>query len=567
MKLLKLSSSSPTFRSVIFEPQGLTLILGDGAHRIDHQEGDSNGVGKTLALKLVHHCLGAQKPPKVIASDTPNWIFNLDIEVGKSHHRITRSGDGKTIALDEKTIKIGTLREWLNEHGGFSLPESSPYSFRALFPRFARRDAADCISPWSVSEETPSQALQRTLYLLGANDELARRKEHLKNELDRLRKELKLFNSSPSIRDVFTAGHKPAFRLRELADQIPKLRDELARFVVAEDFREREKEMEFLTTQLRDIAESISLKEYELVGVRESKTQQSDITKDELLSLYTGLEDIFQPSVLRHLEDVEMFQRTLTTNRNQRLATEETRLALELRKLAQHSERLSLRRSGLIEKMNGRRALDDYAAMSRTLASLEEEQIRLETFVQFDQTTKQRVLAIRAEMVQQDAIAMRYVQAEPLAEFDVRYRALINSLYPEATAGIGLSNNDGQNKMRFNLEVLVQGQDSDGIGNARILCFDWLVFTAGLRNDLGCLWHDNRLFADLDPKPRASWFSTVLRAPVLENRQYIASLNSENFASMAPHLPPQELEALKKRVALTLQGDKDSNRLMGVRFG
>ncbi len=567
MKLIKLSSNRPSFRSIYFRPQGLTLILGDGAHSSDHQEGDSNGVGKTLALRLVHHCLGGQRPPKAVAADAPDWMFSLDVASRNSIHRIERSGDGKIIALDEKPIKLSQLREWLNERGGFRLPEESPYSFRSLFSRFARQDAEDCVNPVATSGETPSQSLQRTLYLLGANDELARRKEQLKNQLDRYRNELKLFNDTPSIRDVFTAGHKPTFRLRELADQIPNLEKELEQFVVAEDYREMEAEVDSITMDLRELSDSLSLKEYELAGIREAKIQRSDITKDELLSLYSGLQQIFQPEILRHFEEVEAFQIALVTNRAERLAREESRVSADLDAFRNRARSLELKRIEINERMNGKRALEEYASISRRLAALEEERNRLQSYVEFDQVTKQKVQAVRTEMVEQDALSLRYAQSEPLSELDARYRTLINALYADATAGIGLFNNDGQNKLRFNLEVVVQGQDSDGISNARILCFDWLLFTAGRANELGFLWHDNRLFADLDPKPRAAWFSEMLKSASISGRQYIASLNSENFSSMTPNLPAADVALLKESVVLTLQGDKDSNRLMGVRFG
>lgn len=567
MKLVKLSANRASFRPVNFRPSGLTLILGDGAHSSDHQEGDSNGVGKTLALRLIHHCLGGQKPPKAIATDAPDWWFRLDISVGESSHRIERTGDGKNIAFDEREIKLGELRDWLAMHGGFDLPEESPYSFRNLFPRFSRPDATDCVNPVALSSETPSQSLQRTLYLLNGNDELAWRKEQLKNELDRYRNELKLFNDTPTIRDVFTAGHKPAFRLRELAEQIPRLQQELNKFVVAEDYREMESTVDSITRELRELSDRINLKEFELAGIREAKVQKTDITKDELLALYGGMESIFQPNVLRHFEEVEAFQIALVTNRAERLFNEERRLSWEADDLKFQVDLLQKDRDEVVERMNGKRALEEYAAISRNLAALEEERRRLESYVQFDQLTKQSMLAVRAKMVEQDAIALQYAQSEPLSEFDVRYRDLVHSLYPDATAGIALSNNDGLNKLRFNLDVVVQGQDSDGISNARVLCFDWLMFTGGRRNSLGFIWHDNRLFADLDPKPRAAWFSGILGSKMLLERQYIASLNSENFASMTPNLTSEHVSQMEESIVLILQGDKDSNRLMGVRFG
>jgi len=336
---------------------------------------------------------------------------------------------------------------------------------------------------------------------------------------------------------------------------------------VAEDHREMELHLNTATRDIRELAETVSLKEYELAGIREAKVQRSDITKEELLSLYSGIEKVFRTEVLRHFDEVEAFQVALVTNRAARLLREETRLTTEIVDLKIRSESLEGTRNDLRQRMNGKRTLDEYATISRTLATLEEEKRRLESFVQFEQVAKQKMQAVRLEMVNQDAVALQYAQSEPLSSLDAKYRALIHLLYPEATAGIALSNNDGANKLRFGLDVIVQGQDSDGISNARILCFDWLLFTAGRPNTLGFLWHDNRLFADLDPKPRAAWFAEMLKAKALSDRQYIASLNSENFSSMTSNLSAAEVSLMEKSVVLTLQGDKDSNRLMGVRFG
>ena len=81
------------------------------------------------------------------------------------------------------------------------------------------------------------------------------------------------------------------------------------------------------------------------------------------------------------------------------------------------------------------------------------------------------------------------------------------------------------------------------------------------------MWHDNRLFADLDPKPRASWFSAVFDEFGYGDHQYIASLNSENYSSMLSLLPEENQKRIRESVVITLRGDKDSNRLMGMRFG
>ncbi|WP_368087252.1 DUF2326 domain-containing protein [Marinobacter sp. AC-23] len=50
-------------------------------------------------------------------------------------------------------------------------------------------------------------------------------------------------------------------------------------------------------------------------------------------------------------------------------------------------------------------------------------------------------------------------------------------------------------------------------------------------------------------------------------KQYIASLNTENFDAMLAHLSDSAQADLKQRVAVTLRGDDPKNKLLGIRFG
>ena len=132
MRLIELSCDNPKFRKLLFNKEGLTLIVGDGP--LDKtKEGSSNGVGKTLALGLVHHCLGANADPR-LAATVPNWNFQLTIEVNGQEHVIQRSGDGKKLFLNSRIISLGDLKDWLAGTGAFHLDPSAPLlTFRSLF--------------------------------------------------------------------------------------------------------------------------------------------------------------------------------------------------------------------------------------------------------------------------------------------------------------------------------------------------------------------------------------------------------------------------------------------------
>lgn len=564
MRIVRLSSSESSFRELRFREKGVSLILGDGEHVAGRQDGDSNGVGKTLALRLIHHCLGADKPPPALASVAAEWWFYLDVRIGGRDFRIARKGDGSKIALNEKEIRIKPFREWLNQYGGF---ESDVHSFRSLFPRFARRSQEDSASPVALEKELPHEALQRTLYLLNVDEVLSRRKVELKERLDALKDEVKLLKKSSIFRDVFKAGQRPESRLKELGAESDILRANLQSFEVSEDYRNIEDQANQLTSELRAISEEIHLLKFELDGVKDAQQRRVDITRNDLLSLYEGLGQIFRPEALRHFQQVEDFQKALVSNREHRLMKDEIRIREEIDNLEASESSKSTARAMLLQHIAGKRALDEYVSLTMKLAGLEEERKRLQSFVDLEKDKAKELQIVKSAMVYQDELALRYSQSDPLDDLDGKYRSIVQRLYPDSSAGITLKNNSGENKVRFNLDVSVQGQDSDGIANARIICFDWLLFKHGREHNMDFLWHDNRLFADMDPKPRASWFSFISETFMKEDRQYIATLNYENFHSMAPFLHDSIRGMLENSVIVTLKGDRDANRLMGVKFG
>lgn len=564
MKIISLSSDQRTFRTINFRPKGISLILGDGEHVAGRQDGDSNGVGKTLALRLVHHCLGADKPPRALANALGDWWFYLDIEAEGRIHRIGRTGDGSKISLDDKEVRLKPLRSWLNEHGGFNSPD---HSFRALFPRFARRSQQDSSNPICLEKEQPHEALLRTLYLLNADESLARRKVDLKDRLDLLKAEIKLVKNSTVLREVLRAGQRPETRLKELNIETERLRSNLMSFQVSEDYRAIEEAANDITSKLRDLGERIAVLSFELEGIREAQQRKVDISKEELFSLYRGLHQIFKPEVLQHFDQVAAFQTKLISNRLQRLTRDEAEIATEIDGLRTEEAKNAHARDQLLKNLSGKRALDEYVGMTMQLATMEEERLRLQSFVGLQRGKEKDLQIVRSAMVSQDVLALQYAQSDPLDRLDLAFRNTVQHLYPDASAGINLRNNSGENKIQYDIEVSVQGQDSDGIGNARILCFDWTVFCGGRSHDMNVLWHDNRLFADLDPKPRAAWFELINSHFMSDSRQYVASLNFENYQSMAPLLSDAASALLEESVVITLKGDKDSNRLLGLKIG
>jgi len=564
MKLIRLTCDQPTFHPVYFNDTGLTLIIGDSSKE---KEGSSNGVGKTLILGLVQHCLGANADKK-LTSAVPDWWFSLLFSHNGVEYLISRTGNGKKLLLNDKAISLKAFKNLLDKIGIFNLENNIPYlSFRSLFKRFSRYTRDDCISPTRTKKEQDFEALLRTAFLLGIDHNLIISKRNNKQELDKVSQSLKNWQDDDILKDMFRAGSQPKVRYDWLEREIPRLQDELDAFQIHEQYRAIEKKTNSLTIKLRELEKNKNIAEFKLNNIEKTLLAHPDISKEDLLDLYNGLQEIFKPETLAHFELVENFHKSLSFNRKKRLENDKIKFLLEIESLKIDINDISALRDSYLESLQGKKAFDEYAVIARQLAEFKEEKERLHDYLNFSNNLQQKAQNLRERKVEQDRLAVNYASTNPLSEYDKMFSELAEIMYPRVPAGIVLDVNTGDNKIRYDLSIQIEGDDSDGINDARVLCFDWLVFTRGENHFMDMLWHDNRLFADIDPGVRARWFSFVNQSLKRSGKQYIASLNTENFNAMETTLSEIEISELKSKIVLTLRGDKAENKLLGIQFG
>jgi uncharacterized protein YydD (DUF2326 family) len=566
MRLLELGADRPSFKTIKFNPIGLTIVVGESP--VDsEEEGSSNGVGKTLALYLIHHCLGANVDRRLKAS-VPDWRFYLRFEHGGTEHVIERLGSGGGVKVDRKKVSQKALREWLNELGAFTFePEVPGLSFRSLIKRFSRYRREDCVEPLRMNKEPDFDAEIRSLYLLGLDYTLAVRKQTIKSNLDSIKQTADTWKKDGDLKEMLRSGGVPKLRAEWLDKEIPRLQAELSSFQVAENFREIERRATALTGQLREMDLRESVLAYKRSLIEKSLAEHPDITREDLLNLYTGVKQIFRPETLAHLDAVEQFHKSLAASRRNRLGQELTAIASETTQLVTQRTTVAKERDAQLESLHGKRALDEYAAAAKQVAALEEERKRINDYLTFNARLLERAQEQREAKVEQDRAAAEYVALNPIAQSDAYFKGLAEVMYPAAPAGILLENNTGENQIRFNIVIQIQGDDSDGINSARILCFDWLLLMRGARHAIDFLWHDNRLFADIDPSCRAAWFGNAITALRDTGKQYIATVNTENYSAMQTYLSPETWNSLEEGVVLRLSGEKPESKLLGIQFG
>ncbi len=566
MRILELSANKKSFKTLTFNPEGISLIVGGHPSRYSDR---SNGVGKTLALKLVNLCLGSRADKKM-GEVLKDWFFELKFEVAGKIHHVTRSADGKIIYLDDHKMNIQEYRNWLNDLGVFLLPNKNFHtSFRSLFRRFTRVARDDCVDAIRLSKENDFQALINSLWLLGFDIILAKHKHDIKKQIEAIDKQKKSWETEhPILRNILSIGSDPHAKAEQLKEQIELLRKHIQEMHVADDYYDLVQQADILTKKLRKIETEISRLEFRLEKIGNLMRQTPDISLEELNSLYKEMKQIFRPEILRHFEAVEKFHKTLYEQRIARLENERIKALEEKQKLENEWQEIKKERDSLIDRLKGSTSLEEYQTILGELSKLEEELKVIERYLEVEQTLQKKRISFQKEFTKVIEEASKYLDTtKKRQEFlDKKYRDLAKKLYDNISAGLQIKLNDGFNLILYNIIVTIEGQSSDGINDARILCFDWLIYMWGQNHSMRFLWHDNRLFANLERRARANWFKMVLETLKTTGKQYIASLNQENYEAMLDYFLDEEKEIIENSVILRLDANKPEQKLLGIQF-
>jgi uncharacterized protein YydD (DUF2326 family) len=145
------------------------------------------------------------------------------------------------------------------------------------------------------------------------------------------------------------------------------------------------------------------------------------------------------------------------------------------------------------------------------------------------------------------------------------FRNYSRELYGSVPAGLTVSNNDGENQTRYDIEAHIQNDAADGINQGKIFCYDLLVLLLRKRHHVDFLFHDNRLYADMDKNQRYSLFKLADRLCREAGVQYIATLNEDVIDSVRDRAGSDFERLFVDSVTLELTDAPDgSGKLLGI---
>lgn len=575
MRILKLSANKSTFRTVTFNRTGLSLVLAQRKSTDNSPKNRTktyNGSGKSLLIELIHFCLGS-KGNEGFKKHLADWAFSLNVELDGRESVITRwAGRPNDITIDGTEISLTKLRDRLGKVAFEAAPGiKGGLTFRNLISPFLRSrggyDRFDRANPGEAHNEY--YPLLRNCFLLGLDLSLVQRKHDLRTRQQTLKKTMKQLESDPLFSELLeddTAG----IELTQLREDAARLAEDLKTFKVAEDYTDIENDANNTKKQLDQVRRTLVKVSDAISQIDRSLKTKSDLDRTLVERLYAEAQVAFPDQVRAHIGDVLEFQRTLAQNRVFRLTADRQKLSDEQAEVLQEQRDLTQELDEKLAFLGSHVAMGEYLAVSEELNEKRQRIAKLEASNEQRTKVNRELKSIDRDLAEETIRTDDYLDhaRELVDEANQQFRKYTKALYGNRTSGLTVSNDAGDNMLRFRIDAHISADAAEGINEAKIFCYDLMILTLRRRHNVNFLAHDSTLFGPIDSRQRLSMLQLAEAIASENDLQYIAMLNEHDVASMQPTDPAEQGDFARlfdrKNIVLTLGDQSPRDRLLGV---
>lgn len=562
----------PGFHTIKFK-DGLNFIVGrrENPAMKDLKE-TYNGLGKSLTIEIIHFCLGSNKID-AFKENLQGWIFTLEFTIKGEKYVVSRSCDEQNnVILNGEKTSLKKYNKIMQEKV-FDLNDDKKIdylTFRSLISRFIRRYKSSYNKyDIYVSKETDYQKLVNNGYLLGLSAELIQNKMKLKKEIEQLGSTKKTVEKDAVLKEYFVGNEDLDIQITDLKDEIKEVENKIRSFKVAENYKDMQLKADEIAHEKKEILNRLVIIENSIRKIDKSLKIKSDIQLESILQVYKEAQVVFEDKVVKNLEQVTEFHNKLLENRQQRLENQKIAMINEKMTLEQKVQEYGKELDKVMYFLGSHGALEEYTAINDRLSELK---LRLEKAADYKnllETYENKLAEANIEIEKQKLQASKYIKEnEDLFENIMSvFRTYSKTFYKDKASGLDIKVNDGANQLRFDINAKIIGDSSDGISEVCIFCFDLTLLKLGNHN-VNFLFHDSRLFANMDPRQRLSLIKIVEEEAKKCNIQYIASLN-EDLISTLKDVADEEgynhySKLIEDNTILLLTDQSDEDKLLGM---
>lgn len=571
MKLLELRANNKGFHTIKFNKQGISLIV--AKKRTENGKNTYNSVGKSLSISLIHFCLASSKIP-AFEEKLKGWIFYLDFEINDIQYTSCRSADQQNdIYLNEEKMSLIDFKNKLGEEV-FNIKQSiKNLSFRNLISRFIRpsRGSYNSYDKYIPREEEYSQLLN-TSYLLGLDVNRIEKKCNMKEELDQVKDLGYKIQKDPTMKTFFlkdSANENVEIKIVELEKKISELQHNIDTFEIADDYDQIKKEADALSASLKDYRNQATKLHLAISNIDKSLQLHPDITRQKILSFYDEAQVQISDMVVRKLEDLETFNSKLLNNRTDNLLQEKQRFESLLAETEQKIKNIGDQENKKMQYLNSHGALDDYTQLTKLLSDYKLKLSELEEYKRLIKEYKTKQEEIKKEFANENINTAKYLEKiEVLIKKNILiFQSLTEQFYEKKSSGITIENNEGKNKLRFNIKARIMDDTGDGVNEVRIFCFDWTLLKGQYNHCVKFIFHDSRIVSENDPRQVATMLKIAQYECAQNGFQYILSINQSTLTTLEDELTPEQYKSLiVDNEILELNDLSDKNKLLGMQI-
>lgn len=568
MRLIRLSSNMNSFHTVEFK-DGLNLIIGKQANPGDKNlDRTYNGVGKSLLIYILHFCLGSNKITP-FEEKIPGWEFILEFSIdGELYTSVRNTSNQSKIFLNGEKLTLAKFRSIMLEKVFGITEKINNLTFNTLFPRFIRRDRESYVTyDTFIKKEQEYSKLLNNSFLLGLETELVTEKQRLRT-LIRQTKDLKTnIEEDPIIREHFNNNEDTEIEILDLEDNIERLKNEISEFKIAANYQELEKEADEKHYLLKELENKRTLINNSIKHITKSLEIKPDLSEKKVINLYNQANIEVPEMIVKRMEEAINFQKNLLKNRNKRLVNEKIKNQDKLKEIEALIEEVGKGLDKVLRYLDTHGALEDYNALNKKLNDMQTKLERLNQYQEILRTYKKKLKDVQSDFSVRNNETDNYLENIQglLEEIMAIFRELSKAFYEKKPGGIKVINNDGDNTIRFDILAKIQDDSSDGVNEVKIFCFDMTILLLRQNHKFEFIFHDSRLFGNMDPRQRYSLFKVAYDKVNREGLQYIASINEDIIFSFKDLMTEDEYnKIIEESTRLVLTDESDKSKLLGI---
>lgn len=576
MKLLKLYSSNPKFKTIDFKP-GINIVA--GLQSSSSSTDTYNGIGKSSALQLVHLMLGGKLDIKKYQTDARFYKFLsgygdflLDLEIGSITYTIkTNFSNGIYYINDEKVGKYSTLGKKLNEKIFFN--NDGDISFKQTLNCFARRYLPSrnyYTDALQQQGQPPADFYQRmtNLVLLGLDISLPKKFKKIRDEIDNIGKT----KSSLAKANVnFNESE-----LRDLEDKLEALIEDKNNFIIAKNYDDLKLEADQITEAMNEARDLIYFNDRKIRSKRSILSEDNGFSSTDIEKverIFREAEFHFPDLVRKRLEQAEEFHLKMYNSRRSRLKKDIVSLELENSKNNEYLVKLEHKRDAILKDLDSRGALEEYNSIVERIRTLESNIADLTSFQTTVASVEKELVRLEKQKADINFLAVDYIESIKghIELIEKKFRALVRQFYTDHGGSLNIRKNDGEAKYLFEIEPYIPKDSSQGINEVKIFCYDMLLFELN-KSLLGFIAHDSFLFGGVDQRQTRTMFKVAIDRCKNNGLQYFVNINKNIYEDLVSGdgeddiLSLEDKSLLKEGTVLTLFDSKAENTLFGQYF-